>query len=439
MNSTRREALKVGAAVVALSAGLGAAQAAAGRRRFPKGFLWGAATAGHQVEGNNTNSDLWFLEHLPGSVFAEPSGDACNSFELWPKDLDLVKSLGLSSYRFSLEWSRIEPEPGRWSIAMFDHYLRMVEGCHARGLRPLVTFNHFTAPRWFAAAGGWMSAEAPARFAAFCDRAARHLGDGLHAAITINEPNLPALLGYIGLPPPLLAQQRRMLEDAAKRLGVERFMPLNVMHPDDYPSVLPSLLAGHRAAREAIKAAQPRLAVGVSLAIVDDQAVGDPARRDAKRALLYQPWLELARDDDFIGVQNYERSRIGPEGPLPPPAGARSGQTAPELWPGSLAGAVRYAHEVSGRPVLVTEHGVSTENDADRQWMIEEGLAGLHQVMQEGVPVLGYYHWSLLDNYEWIFGYRPKFGLATVDRRTFERRAKPSAAALTRIARSNAL
>ncbi|MFM1885205.1 MAG: hypothetical protein RL026_362 [Pseudomonadota bacterium] len=408
-------------------------------RVFPEDFLWGAATAGHQIEGNNTNSDLWFLEHLPGSVFVEPSGDACNSLELWSQDLDLVKSMGLGAYRFSLEWSRIEPEAGRWSTAMLDHYLRIVEGCHARGLKPVLTFNHFTSPRWFAAAGGWASAEAPRRFADFCDRAARHLGDGLQSAITFNEPNLPGLLAYLGLPPPLLAQQRQMLENAAKQLGVERFMPLNVMHPDDYPAVLPSLLAGHRAAREAIKAAQPRLPVGVSLAIVDDQAVGDPARRDAKRAALYEPWLELARDDDFIGVQNYERSRIGPEGPLPPPAGARSGQTAPELWPGSLAGAVRYAHAVCGRPVMVTEHGVGTENDADRQWMIEEGLAGLHQAMQEGVPVLGYFHWSLLDNFEWIFGYRPKFGLASVDRRTFERRAKPSAAVLGRIARRNAL
>jgi len=216
-------------------------------------------------------------------------------------------------------------------------------------------------------------------------------------------------------------------------------MPLNVMHPDDYPLVLPSLLAGHRAAREAIKSAQPRLPVGVSLAIIDDQAVGDPARRDARRAALYEPWLAIARDDDFIGVQNYERSRIGLDGPLPPPAGARAGQTAAELWPGSLAGAVRYAHAVCGRPVMVTEHGVGTENDADRQWMIEESLAGLHQAMQEGVPVLGYFHWSLLDNFEWIFGSRPKFGLASVDRRTFERRAKPSAAVLGRIARRNAL
>jgi beta-glucosidase len=437
MSTPRRDVLKAGAAAMAVTAMAPALAAAA--RRFPKAFLWGAATAGHQIEGNNTNSDLWYLEHMAGSVFAEPSGDACNSLELWPQDLDLVKSMGLGAYRFSLEWSRIEPEPGRWSTAMLDHYLRIVEGCHARGLKPVLTFNHFTSPRWFAAAGGWASAEAPRRFADFCDRAARHLGDGLQSAITFNEPNLPALLGHIGLPPPLLAQQRQMLENAAKQLGVERFMPLNVMYPDDYPLVLPSLLAGHRAAREAIKAAQPRLPVGVSLAIIDDQAVGDPARRDARRAALYEPWLAIARDDDFIGVQNYERSRIGPDGPLPPPAGARAGQTAAELWPESLAGAVRYAHAVCGRPVMVTEHGVGTENDADRQWMIEESLAGLHQAMQEGVPVLGYFHWSLLDNFEWIFGYRPKFGLASVDRRTFERRAKPSAAVLGRIARRNAL
>jgi beta-glucosidase len=122
---------------------------------FPQGFLWGAATAGHQVEGNNTNSDVWLEEHVQPTVYAEPSADSANSFELWNTDLDLVKGLGLNTYRFSLEWARIEPEPDLFSIAMLDHYKAMIAGCHARGLTPVVTFNHFTTPRWFASRGGW--------------------------------------------------------------------------------------------------------------------------------------------------------------------------------------------------------------------------------------------------------------------------------------------
>src|ERR1700758_1784143 len=131
-------AVSAGAAATALAA-KGAAAAPAGR--FPKGFLWGAATAGHQIEGNNVASDNWLVENVKPTVFKEPSGDACNSFELWPRDLDLVRDLGLNTYRFSLEWSRIEPEPGQFSIAMLDHYKAMIEGCRTRGLTPMVTFN----------------------------------------------------------------------------------------------------------------------------------------------------------------------------------------------------------------------------------------------------------------------------------------------------------
>jgi beta-glucosidase len=122
--------------------------------RIPTDFLWGAATAGHQVEGNNTNSDVWAVEHAKPSIFVESSGDACDSFNRWPEDMDIVRTLGLNSYRFSLEWARIEPSEGEFSIAMLDHYRRMIEGCRARGLVPVVTFNHFTTPRWFACAWG---------------------------------------------------------------------------------------------------------------------------------------------------------------------------------------------------------------------------------------------------------------------------------------------
>lgn len=155
---SRRSVLAAGVALAAAPAIGARRQSERSGSLFPDGFLWGAATAGHQVEGNNTASDLWLLENLQPTVFAEPSGDACNSLLLWPRDLDLVRELGLNSYRFSIEWARIEPEPGLFSIAMLDHYKAIIEGCRERGLTPLVTFNHFTAPRWFSAQGGWLSA-----------------------------------------------------------------------------------------------------------------------------------------------------------------------------------------------------------------------------------------------------------------------------------------
>ena len=137
----RRALLATGAALAATPA-LGKATGAMGSP-FPQGFLWGAATAGHQVEGNNVNSDVWFLEHAQPTVYAEPSGDAANSFELWRSDLQLVKQMGLNSYRFSLEWARIEPEQGQFSTAMLDHYKATIDACRQLGITPVVTFNHF--------------------------------------------------------------------------------------------------------------------------------------------------------------------------------------------------------------------------------------------------------------------------------------------------------
>jgi beta-glucosidase len=184
---------------------------------------------------------------------------------------------------------------------------------------------------------------------------------------------------------------------------------------------------------------RPDLPVGFSLAITDDQAVGRQSRRDEKRAFAYGPWLELAKQDDFIGVQNYERARIDASGPVPPPEGSPRNSMGSEIYPPSLGGAVRYAHEATGRPVIVTEHGLGTENDSLRAAFIPPSLAGLKSAIDDGVPVRGYIHWSLIDNFEWIFGYRPKYGLFEVDRQTFRRTAKPSAAVYGAIARRNML
>ncbi|MBC2665482.1 glycoside hydrolase family 1 protein [Novosphingobium flavum] len=438
----RRNLLAAGALT-----GIGAMAGAAPRRmarpapvdpRFPQGFLWGAATAGHQVEGQNVNSDVWFAEHVTPTVYAEPSGDAANSFNLWPTDMDLVRSLGLNTYRFSLEWARIEPAPSEFSLAMLDHYKAMIEGCRARGLNPVVTFNHFACPRWFAARGGWSNPQAPELFARYCDRAARHLAAGIAYALTLNEPNLAGVLQEL-LPGNLLEADKAMTAAAARALGVDHFEAGNNLSIRDPAATQAGLLRAHKLGRAAIKAVRPDLPVGVSLAMLDEQAVGRNSLRDAKRERYYGPWLRAVRGDDFVGVQNYERSVWTDKGKLPPPPGARTNMMGAEVYPPSLAGVVRYAHAVTGRPVLVTEHGVGTDDDTIRQWLIPEALAELKRAMAEGVPVLGYIHWSLVDNFEWVFGYRIHFGLCSLDRATFARTPKPSAHLLGRIARANAL
>jgi beta-glucosidase len=221
---------------------------------------------------------------------------------------------------------------------------------------------------------------------------------------------------------------------------VPRYRVANVMVPEEMGPMADGMAAGHRAARAAIKARRPELPVGFSIAIIDDQVVGDdPSVRDRKRAEVYGMWLALARDDDFVGVQNYERARYDGAGPVPPAPGATLNQMGSEIYPLSLAGAVRYAHEAAGVPVFVTEHGLANRDDTHRAAFLCPALDGLLGVIEDGVPVVGYLHWTLLDNFEWIFGYDVSLGLHEVDRETFVRRPKPSAAVYSAIARASAV
>jgi beta-glucosidase len=433
---TRREILAASTAVFVGSYGPSAHAVARSARAFPTDFLWGTATAGHQVEGNNTNSDVWAVEHAKPSIFVESSGDACDSFNRWPEDMDIVRTLGLNSYRFSLEWARIEPSEGEFSIAMLDHYRRMIEGCRARGLVPVVTFNHFTTPRWFASRGGWESSGAADYFARYCERAARALAAQVGYATTLNEPNLTRILRWLPLPfPPEMKQtQEKMLNAAAQASGSDKF---SVAIAGDPARLTPQLIAGHKAGVAAIKGVRPDLPVGVSLSITDDQAIGPDSKRDAKREDVYGAWLEAARAGDFIGVQNYGRQRLDDKGPLPPPRGAELTQMGEEFYPASLEGAVRYAHAATGKPVLITENGIAATDDTRRAAFIPLAVAGVQRAIADGVPIIGYIHWSLLDNFEWLFGYTPKYGLVEVDRTTFKRTPKPSARVLGEIARRN--
>lgn len=403
---------------------------------FPADFLWGAATAGHQIEGNNVSSDYWLLEAVKGTTFRERSGDANNSFDLWGQDLDLAKSIGFNSYRFSIEWARIEPEPGLFSRAMLDHYMRVIDGCHQRGLTPVVTFSHWTVPVWFAARGGWTAPDSPHLFARFCERAAHHLADGIHYAVTLNEAN-GSLIGHGMAPPQAWAADRPMFAAAAAATNSKNFVSINAV--EFAPIMLPNLIKAHGLGTQAIKAARSSLPVGLSLALIDMQGVGPNNLRDAKRAEFYGPWLAAIKNDDFVGVQNYSRIVWDSKGMLPVPEGSRTGGEGWEIYPASLANAARYVHEETGRPILVTEHGLNTEHDDWRADLITASLGELAKVMNAGVPVLGYMHWSLVDNFEWSFGYKPKYGLASVDRRSFVRTAKPSASVLGAIARNNSI
>ena len=212
-------------------------------------------------------------------------------------------------------------------------------------MAPVVTFNHFTSPHWFAMRGSWLDPKAPELFARYCDRVMERFGDRIAIAVTMNEPNLTRLLSWIDLPAFVRDVERATLDAATAATGVAAYRLANVMLPEEMDAFADGMTAGHVAARAAIKARRADLPVGLSLAIVDDVVVGDdPSVRDRKRAEVYERWLELARDDDFVGVQNYERIAYDANGPVAPPAGVAAqpdGQRGRAALPGRVRRATR--------------------------------------------------------------------------------------------------
>ncbi len=384
---------------------------------FPDGFLWGAATAAHQVEGNNVNSDWWAREHAHGSDLVEASGDAADSYHRYPQDIALLAELGFGSYRFSVEWARIEPEEGVFSRAEILHYRSMVEACLAHGLEPVVTLHHFTHPRWFAEAGGWHSPRAVDLFTRYVERALPILGDDVRWVCTINEPNILSMT-YRGT-------------------GGGELAAATLPPPD--PQISETLVAAHRSAR-LVLAASTHAATGWSVAAQAFQPL--PGYEEATRAYRHareDVFLEAAAGDDYIGVQAYLRTFLGPDGPVPVPDSVERTQTGWEYFPEALGIGVRHAWALTrGTPVVVTENGIATDDDDRRVAYTTGALVGLRAAMDDGVDVRGYLHWSALDNYEWG-SYAPTFGLIGWDPDTFERTVKPSGRWLGQVARTGTL
>ncbi len=389
-----------------------------GNQPFPDGFLWGTATAAHQIEGGNVNNDWWEWEHNPDSGCAESSADACDSFYRWPEDVALVAAMGLGAYRFSLEWSRIEPAEGEFSLAALDHYRRMCAACHEAGISPVVTFHHFTTPNWLARRGGWEAADTPEVFARFVARANDHLGDLLGWACTINELNLIGTMGYgLGSSPP------GVKEDFVRTLAVNDIVA-----------------RAHQLAVEVLRSGRGDFPVGFTLSM--DEMVADPGGEEileAAQEVLEERFMRAAEGDDFIGVQCYSRVHFGPEGQAPNDPDVPVTQMGYEYWPQGVEYCARRAARITGLPVLLTESGIATDDDAERIAYITDALRGVRRALDDGVDIRGYFVWSLLDNFEWSLGFRPKFGLHRVDPTTFARHPKPSAAWFGAVARANAI
>ncbi len=403
------------------------------RRPVPEGFLWGTAISAHQSEGNNVNSDAWLCENVTPSLYIQPSRDACDSYHRYAEDIAIAADLGFNTHRIGIEWARIEPEEGQFSIAALDHYRRVLDSCHAHGLKPMVTYNHFTVPRWFAARGGFELADGADLFARFAERSTERLGDLISYASTFNEANIQRLIAQLRLGTDVGGRIEAMLKACAAACGSDRFSSM-LFAPVE--TTEPVMLDAHAKAMAAMKAGPGNFPVGLTLTMQDVQGVGEGNLAEAVIAMLYGPWLEAAKQADFVGVQTYTRVLVGSEGRIAPAADAELTGAHYEFYPQALGGTIRFAHERIGRPIYVTENGICTDDDSRRIAYLDAALAEVRQCLADGIDIHSYICWSLLDNFEWTRGYGERFGLVHVDYETFARTPKPSAHHLGAIAKS---
>ncbi|MEN9893945.1 MAG: hypothetical protein RLY78_4240 [Pseudomonadota bacterium] len=417
-------------------------------RTFPPQFLWGVATAAHQVEGHNRNSDTWAEELAEGSPYAEPSGASIEHYARYAEDIALIASLGFNTYRFSVEWARIEPEEGRFDADALAHYRAMAECCRAHGMEPVVTLHHFTSPQWLMGLGGWKSERTPELFARYVEQVMGAIGPWVRRVVTLNECNIGVLLhgmfADMGLVPPVGVDVRSWRapawrEQAARACGTDVARYCSFQMAGDARGVA-TIGAAHRAARAVIRRVAPHVQVGLSLALslVQYEEGGEQMAAESWHGNFRQ-WLPFIDGDDFFGLQNYTRFLYGPRGQLPLPAGSELTGAGYEYAPAALGLVLRQVRRELALPVLITENGYCGEDDARRIQFLDGALAGVHAAMADGVPVLGYTCWTAFDNFEWVFGYAMRFGLIAVDRATQQRSPKPSAHHLGGIARSGRL
>jgi beta-glucosidase len=426
---------------------------------FPRGFLWGTATAAHQVEGQNENNDWWAFERQPGAIWHDDrSGLACDWWRNAEADFDRMAEMGHTSHRLSVEWSRIEPEEGTFDPAAVARYREMLGGLRARGIEPMVTLFHFTSPLWLARQGGWSNPRVVDCFRRFVHHTAEQLGDLVSLWCTINEPAVYAVLAYLfGEYAPgrrSLGQCFRVL----RHLLLAHGAAYRVLHALDGQSRVGLV--------KQIQIFEPQ-ASGQGLAVWltglldllfnerSLQAVGD-GRLRLPLGLGWLPHGPLIDSLDFLGVNYYTRQRVsldlrqiltpaqeGRLALLQPTPGAEVSDfgrhgTYGEIYPPGLYRVLKRAARL-GKPIYITENGLPDADDDQRPRFLVSHLAQVQRAIAEGVDVRGYYHWSLIDNFEWAEGWDLRFGLVAVDQETQVRAARPSARLFADIIRTNGL
>ena len=416
-------------------------------------FLWGAATSSHQVEGNNIYNDWWDWEQKGKVESGETSGRSTDHWNLFREDLNLARELGLNAYRFSIEWSRWESSEGVWDVSAIDWYRELIHECEKQNLKPMVTLHHFTSPLWFSEQGGFLSPDSPQKFLRFVQKVVSVLGERIPMWCTFNEPMVLAVGQYLG-----------------------GFMPPGYFQPELVSQVCFHILKSHARAydlihREIKHRQGPWKNSPIEVGIANNMVDFFPNRNwhplevllsklcwrffncswleatTGKKQNFGIPWLipavpqvseALGRNTcDFLGVNYYTKgylnwsplSQMQSEFPIQVDF-FRKGESRSDLdWaihPKGLGKMIRVAKSY-GLPIYITENGIADAKDQYRSQYLVSHLSEVAREIADGAQVKGYFHWSLLDNFEWIKGYGPRFGLVEVDYTNLKRSIRSSA------------
>lgn len=422
---------------------------------FPLGFQWGVATAAHQIEGYNSNSDWWAWEQVPGHIAnGDKSGAACDDWNRVDEDVGLLKQLGVSGYRFSVEWAKIEPVEGQYDPAAIAHYRHEVELLQANGIAPLITLHHFTFPRWLAAKGGWEYPGVVQEFTNYAQLVYTQIAPGNRDWITVNEPMVNVMGGYYtGQTPPgqtrelagiipvvrglikAHAAAYQVLHTLAGAMGYEVRVGmahhLRTFDPNLFWNPL-DMLAAHFA-DEGWNWMIPNALIDGHLKLnilwfvnVDEQIPEAAGTQDFIGVNYYTGNMVSFADKTMISISYNDRL---PESDM-----------GWEIYPDGFSRILESVKsKFPGKPIIITENGIANASDAERPGFLTAHLTKLWTEIQKGVPVEGYYHWSLMDNFEWVNGFTPRFGLYQMDYTNFARIPRPSATIYHDIIQNNGL
>lgn len=412
-------------------------------RPFPKGFLWGAATSSHQAEGGTTNDwSVWEkanashlaekavseFGHLPGwtehfgAEASRPenyiSGIACDHYHRYEEDFDTAKNLNHTAHRFSVEWSRIEPEENRWDERELAHYQDVIRALRARNLEPFVTLWHWTLPLWLSEKGGLLAPRFPEYFARYAEKVAKTLGTDVTFWLTLNEPQV--ITGHAYLKAVWPPQEKSFFK---------------------YFRANKALIVAHRKTYTVIKNLNANAQVGIAKHQVAFELGRDTITNRFLRRIAHAFWNtwfldHISDTQDFIGLNHYSRNTI--DNGFNKNPNERRTDIGWEWYPESIYQALIELKPYN-KPVYITENGLADHSDTMRKEFLTRALTAVHHALADGADIRGYLHWSLLDNFEWDKGFWPRFGLIDIDRTTLQRTPRPSARFYAEICEANAL